>query len=358
VKSSGLSEWWRKHPEKLLATTLVGTNIAFVTSTALATEFAIKKFGGFSELYIIIILSIIALVFCETIPKSAGLRFAYKWTNIAGKILFAFYIIAFPIIIVVSAFSKTVSRIIEKSGDDDTPQPVELSEILRKPLRGLDSGRLLSILVILRFAGKRVFDMMHPIARCGKTNIGENASNAHNLIIKGLPYIVIYDDEKIVGVLDSELAAKIPPQEKISTEHISTLFIPEKKDIIEFLKEVGEIEFKPALVVDEHGEMTGVIGGRPLVEKIIRTKQIPQQRTLQIPGSVIIIQADTPIEQIETMTGLDFPKGQYQSLGGFLEESAQTIPKQGETIEWNSLKFEIISADKRKIERVKITKME
>jgi len=357
VKSSGLSEWWREHPEKLLATTLVGTNVAYVTSTALATEFAMKKFGAFSEFYVTILLSLIALIFCETLPKSFGLRFAPKWIKVADKVLFAFHILAFPVIIIVSGFSKGISRILEKFGNDDTPHPVELMEIFRNPLRGLDSGQLLSILILLRLAGKRALDLMHPLARCGKANIGDNAENVHKALIKGLPYIIVYDSDEIVGVLDSELASKISPAGKIAIEDISTIFIPESKDIIEFLHENKKSEFPPALVVDEHGEITGVIGGRPFVEKILRTKEIPRHRELEIPGSSIILPADTPIEKLEIITGLSFPQGQFQSIGGFIEELTKTIPQRGTAIEWNSLKFEIISADKRKIGRVKITRM-
>ena len=80
-KSSGLVEWWQQRPEKLLATTLVGTNIAIVISASVATELAMEILGTYSELYITIGISIIALFFCEIIPKSLALEYSSMWTK-------------------------------------------------------------------------------------------------------------------------------------------------------------------------------------------------------------------------------------------------------------------------------------
>ncbi|RKZ34045.1 hypothetical protein DRQ33_03035 [bacterium] len=357
-KSSGLVEWWQQRPEKLLATTLVGTNIAIVISASVATELAMEILGTYSELYITIGISIIALFFCEIIPKSLALEYSSMWTKKSAGLLMLFYIIAYPIITVITAFARSITSLLEKLGEEKTPQPVELLEVLRKPLHGLDTGRLLTILLFLRFAGRRIIDLMLPISVASTVNIGEKAEIVHNILQKGFPYVVVKDDDdKIVGVLDSTLAGKISPHKKITKEHISTLFVPESKDAGEFLREIIKIGNNPALVVNEHGEITGVIGGEPLLEKMLRTREIPARKTLELPNSSVIINANTTIERFEMMTGLEVPKGQYQTIGGFVEEILHNIPKPGEELEWEFLKFKILSADKTRIYRIKITRI-
>jgi len=357
-KSSGLSEWWRQRPERLISTTLVGTNIAIVTATSIATEIAVENMGNFGEIYVTIGISIIALIFCETLPKSAGLRFSGKWTKAASPILWIFHIITFPVIAITTAFSRCVTLLLEKTGADDTPHPVELMELLRSPLKGLDTGRLLTILIFLRFAGRRLLDIMIPMTHTGEVKVGEKSYEAHDMLKKGIPYIVVSDSEnRILGVLDSDMTASISPDEPISIRHLSTLFVPETKDAAEFLRETGETGFPPALVVDEHGETTGIVGGGPLVEKMLRTKQTAR-RSLDIPGTSMTLRADTPIEQIELMAGLTFPRGQYRTIGGFVEEMMHCIPQKDDELLWESFSIRILSADKRRILRLRITRLE
>ena len=357
-KSTGLAEWWRRRPERLLATTLVGTNIAVVTATSIATELAIKKWGPHAEAYITILISVIGLIFCEVIPKSAALRYAPTWTRKTAPVLYFFHIILFPVVEIINAFSSVVTRFFEKIGEESYPQPVELMEFLRRPLKGFDSGRLLTILIFLRFAGKRVMELMLPINLAGEAKIGESAQKVHDLLRQGHPYVVVYDGERAVGVMDAALVGKVSPAEKICAEHISTEFVPETKDAAEFLREFMRKGNIPALVVDEHGEITGVIGGIPLIERMLRTRDIPTMRTLEIPGSSVVLPGDTPIERLELMTGIEIPRGQYQTIAGFVEEIIHRIPGKGEKLEWKQLRFEIVAADNRRIKKIRVVRSE
>ncbi len=355
-KSSGLVEWWRRRPETLLATTLVGTNLAIVTATSLATEMAMKFWGANAEIYVTIIISIVGLIFCEVIPKSAALKYSATWTQKTAPILYFFHILLFPIVAVINVFSRGVTAALEKLGEETSPQPVELMEFLRRPLRGFDSGRLLTLLIFLRFAGKRVMDLMLPINVAGEIELGAQAKKTHKMLMGGLPYIVVRDGDRIVGVMDAALVGKTSPRESISLEHISTEFVPESKDAGEFLRESLKKGNLPTLVVNEFGEITGVIGGIPFVEKMLRTREIPTMRTLEVPGSSVVLSGDTPIERLELMSGIEIPRGHYQTIAGFLEEITHSIPCRGETITWDLLDFEILSADNRRIKKIRVVR--
>ena len=357
-KSTGLIEWWRRRPEKLLATTLVGTNIAIITATSVATEMAIERWGPQSEFYVTIAISVFGLIFCEVIPKSAALRYSVQWTQKTAPLLYLFHLILFPIIVVVNAFSTAVTRIFEKFGEEISPQPVELMEFLRRPLKGFDTGRLLTLLIFLRFAGKKVRDLMLPANVLARIKIGEKGRIAHQLISRGYPYIVCEDEDgHPVGVVDAAMAGMISPDSEVKPADISTQFLPESKDAAEFLRENLRKGNPPALVINEHGEVTGAIGGIPLMEKMLRTKELPATKTLELPGSSVVLPGDTPLERLEIMAGIEIPRGQYQTVAGFIEELVHKIPRQGETIQWSGLKFDILSADQRRIKKVRITKV-
>ncbi|HDG68359.1 MAG TPA: hypothetical protein ENG11_04355, partial [candidate division Zixibacteria bacterium] len=134
--------------------------------------------------------------------------------------------------------------------------------------------------------------------------------------------------------------------------------VPETKDAAEFLREFMRKGNPPALVVNEHGEITGVIGGIPLVERMLRTRDIPTMRTLEVPGSSVVLPGDTPIERLELMTGIEIPRGQYQTIAGFVEEIIHRIPRRGEKLAWKQLQFEIIAADNRRIKKIRVVRSE
>jgi len=355
---TGIVEWWRQRPERIIATTLVGTNLSIVIASSVATERAISLYGHWGELFVIIGMSLIALIFCEIIPKSAALRWSGTWTSLAGYPLLMFHWVLYLIIIVTSYFSRGITAIIEKISSDKSPAPAEMMEVLRKPMRGLDEGRLFALMVFLRFAGHRAMDIMIPSSKIVTIKLGTEAEKAHEILDGGSPYVIVTDNDTPVGVLDDEIAGILSPNERITLERISVLVTPETKDAFEFLWESSKNSFPPALVVDEFGSITGAIGGEPMISRITRTPSYHTNRTLELPGTSIILRADTPIERIEMITGLTIPKGPYQTLGGLIIELYREIPKSHSIFVWNSLQFRIISADARSIHRIEVTRIE
>jgi len=355
--TKGIAEWWRNRPGMLLSTVLVGTNLSLVVATAIATNVVKRNFGLYSEAITTIAISIIVLIFCETIPKSLALKKDVKGMLALGYTLVIFRILAFPVIWCATEFTKGITKIFEIIGRTDTsPQPKELMELLRKPAKGLDEGRLVMLLVFLRFANKRILDVMTPISQVGSLDVTKKANLAHSLIKEGRPYIIIYDVDRPLGVIDSSTAALMNPNEPIDINRISTEFIPESKDASAFLRETVN-DFTPAVVIDEFGNVTGAFGGSPLLKKILRTKELPE-KVLEYAGASIVIKGNMTIDQLNIITGEQLPRGPYRTVSGFIQEHLKQIPKSGYTFKWEFLKFVILSADERRIYRVRVERCE
>ncbi len=356
-KTTGLAEWWRNHPEAMLATTLVGTNISIVVATAVATELATKTWGGLGGVYVTFGLSLVSLVLCEALPKSAALRWADAWTRAAAYVLFVLKWVMSPVIAATTAFSRAITSLLERIGAEEAPQPIELMEVLSKPIRGLDEGRLWALYIILRLAGRRVLDLMIPQGKLGRLELGSQAAEAHEMLAKGAPYVLVVDAGEIVGVIDKRIAGAIKPSAPLARENISTLFVPESKDVVEFLLEGAGGGFAPAVVVNEHGEVTGAVGGEPLVARILRTPAATRRKALRFPDTSIVIAAETPIDELEIMAGVTLPKGPYRTVGGMIEEITHSIPPPKTTIDVDKLRFTVLASDKRRIYRLRVTRL-
>ncbi len=355
--SSGPVEWWRRRPEAILTTTLLGTNIAIVTASSVATEIAVQNLGGFGELLVTIGLSVFALIFCETLPKSVALKRSEEWTRISAIPLLIFHFVMFVAIFAMTQFSKMITAVVERVGREDIPQPVEVMEVLRRPIRGLDEGRLVALLVFLRFAGRRVLDIMIPKNKLGRVSLGVPAREAQEIILGGAPYVIVYDGERAVGVLDATTAGILHPDRMLREEDVSRVFVPEVKDAVEYLGDVCGLGFTPAVVVDEFGGVVGAVGGEPMIHRIIRTRTVSSQSALLYPNTSIILPADTPVEKLELLSGTTFPKGHYQTIGGLITEITHRIPKPDEIVECSGIRFRILASDNRKVHKVEVMRI-
>ncbi|MCD6125027.1 DUF21 domain-containing protein [bacterium] len=356
--TAGKASWWQQNPEQLLVTTLVGTNISIVVAASVATEMALKVMGGYAEILVTVVFSVVSLIFCETIPKSIALQKSDKIIPWANHALLAFRAVAYPVVYAASAFSRFVTKVFERIGTTEyAPQPAELIEVLRNPIHGLDRGRLTALAALLRFAKRRVLDVMTPVSQIPVVNLGAPAREAHEKLRNGIGYVAVSKDDKLIGVLDVTLCGKIPLGEPINADRISTLFVPENKEALEFVHETRDKNFPPALVVDEFGNVTGAFGGYPIVRWIFDFGAVPSKKALQYPGASLVIRGDTPMETLELMTGERFPVGAYQTVAGFIIEKLRKIPRPGDVLVWEPLKFTVVAADQKKIVRVRVERI-
>jgi putative hemolysin len=120
-----------KDPGRLLATTLVGTNIAVVVSSSFCTRFLFNRYGENSELMTTIILSPIVLIFAELIPKAVFAQTANKIALYLGPILRFFWKAFYPIVYIVNLFSRTLLRLLSKGASEKKKNPFVTKEEIR-----------------------------------------------------------------------------------------------------------------------------------------------------------------------------------------------------------------------------------
>ncbi len=353
-RAQKLAEWWRKRPESLLSTTLLGTNIAHIIAASLAAEFAIEHFGENSELAVTLLISAISLVFTEAIPKGLGLKFSRNWSQYSALPLLLFYVVSYPINFIITLLSKTVARGFALFAKENHADTNEMRDYLAYPIEGFDSAKLLTMDIFLRFASRKVFEIMQPRNFSAEIELGEQCAKAQELLRAGAPYVLVRYSNENIGVLDARLSAILDPLSAISASDCSRVFLPEHKDAASFLRDSAENYFAPAAVVDEHGDVVGFVGGTPFLEHLSRTK-FPRV-TDPATDEPIVISATTPLSKLETMLETSFPTGNYATVAGFLLAQLRRIPKQGEKLYFDDHEFQILFADERRILKVRISK--
>ena len=134
-------------------------------------------------------------------------------------------------------------------------------------------------------------------------------------------------------------------------------FIPEGKKLIDLLKEFREKQTKIAIIIDEYGNVDGLITIGDILEEIVgdvigeEGEEIEEDIVRRGDG-LYTVDPKMPIDEFGEAFEVAIPEGDYDTVAGFITSHMERIPKSGETFEYAGIVFEIVGADKRRIHRL------
>ncbi|MGA9752889.1 MAG: hemolysin family protein [Acidobacteriota bacterium] len=137
-------------------------------------------------------------------------------------------------------------------------------------------------------------------------------------------------------------------------------FVPENKPISQLLREFQEQKLQLAIVVDEYGGVDGLVTTEDLLEEIVGEIQEYDEAEEEpfvdrAPGVVETLGRASVYDLAERL-GVDIPEGDYDSVAGWISTALGTIPRSGDRFTIHGLEVEVLSADRRRIHRVRVTR--
>ena len=177
----------------------------------------------------------------------------------------------------------------------------------------------------------------------------------------------VIDDNKdeIIGVLLAKDLLKRNTAENIDIDLHEVLrpavFVPESKRLNILLNEFKSSRNHIAIVIDEHGSVSGLITIEDVLEEIVG--EIDDEHDEETVSKIIsrgnnqyIVDALTPLEEFNSYFLSNFHDEDIETIGGFLINRFEKVPKNSETISIEKLFFKILSADSRSIKRIQVTR--
>ena len=356
-----------ERPEWLLSTTLVGTNIAVVTNTTMATALMIHLFGPNASWLAVVLVAPLIWVFGEIVPKSVFQQRADAMTPKAIFVLKFCSYLFYPILIVFTSLARLLSRLMgdisgqspftlreelqsmmEMSGDDGDIEPIEKTMIRR----------------VFEFTETTAREVMVPLIDVAGIEQGATAAQAVRLATtrshKTMPVYAERIDQ-IVGVLDTLELLGIDPEQPIRPFVKPVDYVPEAKGIKDLLVELRTVGQEMAVVVDEYGGAEGLITIEDILEEVVEDMQdeydgneVTSDWIRKLGECDYLVSARIDLDVLEQELGLELPEGNYASLSGFLLEKARDIPATGEVIDYKHISFTIQRATPRTIQEVRI----
>lgn len=137
-------------------------------------------------------------------------------------------------------------------------------------------------------------------------------------------------------------------------------FVPESMKVAELLKEFQKRKQKLAVVVDEHGGVSGIVTMEDLVEEIVGEIRdeydMDKARIVEKGPFDYVVSGDAEVEEIEELFDLEFAEEDYLTAGGLITHHLGRLPEQGEQLQIKGLSLEVLEVDQKRIKKLRIKK--
>ena len=166
--------------------------------------------------------------------------------------------------------------------------------------------------------------------------------------------------DNIIGILHVKDLLTFWSEEHLDLKDIlrTPYFIPETKKISHLLRELRDKKSHMAIVIDEYGGTAGLVTIEDIIEEIIGEirDEYDSDETLMVATDEgdLVVDARLEIEKLVEHFNLEVPKGNFESVGGFIISLLGRVPQPQETITHAPLEMTIESADARKIRKVRV----
>lgn len=360
-----------KRPDQLLSAILVGNNFANILASAIVTIMMLNYFGG-NVVLGSIILTIVILIFSEITPKTMA---AIKPESFATRSSFILNILVYvfkPLIFFTNFLSRQILKIFNLDAKDATLNENLNTEELKTLLE--ESGELIPkqyrimLSSVLGMEELIVEDIMIPTSEIIGIDVNMDYENATK-IIRSTEYtrLPVYKNsiDNMIGVLhlkDSHTFLKnFNRKGKINKILQKTYFVSQSTLLMKQLREFLASNQTIALVVDEYGEIEGLISVEDIFKEITGKfggdKEELEREFIKLKDGSILTDGNSKIRDLNNYVNWEIPEAGSKTINGLITEYLDQIPQSNLCIEIGNYRFEILELDDNLISKIKIIKI-
>lgn len=365
-KGAGIVESLLKKPDKIFGTTSIGTNVCVFSGAAITTAYMAGIYTERADLYSFLIMGPLTLIMGEIVPKMLARGYLMATIPYLASPLVFFQKVFSPILWITSAISKLLLSLVIRRNKIPSAL-VTRDEILRltkisEEKLDLASDEKKMLHRIFEFKKTFVDEAMQPlinvVAVSATATLAEAKARAAETGVSRLP---VFHDRiyNIVGIISAFDILRCQDHfTKVEKIMSPAFYTPITKRNAILLREMREGDIHMSIVVDEYGAAIGIVTVEDLVEEIVGEIEdeydSPVKFYDKISAGKFIIDAAMEIDNINDELGLDLPKGDYETMGGFVCEALERIPAKGEKMAVGSYLITILDATSTKVKSVEL----
>ncbi|UCG13818.1 MAG: DUF21 domain-containing protein [Deltaproteobacteria bacterium] len=367
-KGARLVETILSEPEKFIGTILLGNNLVNVAGSALATSLAIDLAGEKGVIWATLIMTLLILVFAEITPKTIAAYYPEQVATRVVRPIYALIQVFYPVVRLLSGVSNKLIALLhlEKGGGESISSIEEIAAMIRVVaeegvLKKRDEDMIQAVLALDRIQVESVIlPMRDVVAFEVEASYEEVLSGVKQTEFSRYP---IYQEEKseVLGFMHiRDLLKWSGPPSEFSLRRImrQASYVPEGKSVRQQLMDFQKTEVHLVFVVDEYGEVTGIVTLENILEEIVGEIQDEHDRFLrriqpQRDGS-FLVHGSLSIRHLNKLLGWDLPEDGYQTIAGLVLTLLGHLPEKDEEVEWEGFRFRVEDLFAKAITRIRI----
>ena len=363
--------------ENLIGTILLGNNLVNILASALATSVLIGFFGEAGVAYATLGMTLLVLIFAEVLPKTYAIHNADRMALVVAPVMK-------PIVMVLTPVTRAVQFVVQGS----------LRLVGVKALGGLSADQseeeLRGVIDLHGGAGQEVKherQMLRSILDLADVWVEEIMTHRSNMVsvnaddppakivkeILSSPYTRFplwrQDNDNIIGVLHAKalLRAVQAAGGRVDDLDLPAIaadpwFIPDTTDLLSQLHAFRSRHEHFAIVVDEYGELLGIVTLEDILEEIVGEIEdehdVEVEGVTQQPDGSCIVEGSVTIRDLNRMFEWRLPDDEASTLAGLILYEARRIPEVGQIFVHHGFRFEILGRQRNQITSVKVTVLE
>ena len=309
----------------------------------------------------------IIVIFNRLLPHIFFVRTKGEWLANYVPVLRLLIYLAMPATMIVG-FAMSVASLSKDHAQQEPEHPSEAVDALIEA--GQEEGILEEsdrdlIQSVVEFGDKTVREVMTPRPEIVAVPITMTIAEFTEMLNQS-PYsrIPAYEGniDHIKGVMYSKDLLQVADTDAATTTVADLMkpdvhFVPETKLGSELLREMQQENIRLSIVVDEYGSVAGLVTIEDLVEEIVGEIRDEHEKSdvVKESDSSYVFNGNTDLDLLEKLLGFRPDEKEATTIAGLVSELAGHIPKAGEVVEEDGLRFEVLESTERRVERVRVT---
>ncbi len=356
--------------ENVISALLLSNNLVNILASSLATAVLYDIFGVTGIFYATLIMTIVIVIFAEILPKTYSLNKPNRTSLQIAPIIFYLSKILYPIIFLINLIVKKIFLNKKKEDDkfNDQQSEEELQGVIdmyktSSPDSEHEKDMLQSILTLNDTTVEEVFTHRKNIYSIDSSlDIDKIIKKINNSRYTRIPFWK-NNPENIIGLLNVralnvDLAKKESSKEIIFDKISKPWFIPETTNLLEQLAAFKNKKEHIAFVVDEYGELLGLITLEDIIEEIVGEIvdeiDLADDQFKNINDGYIITNGEKSLKDLYKHFDLDSPISEASTISGHILEIAKRIPLFGETVNDDYFIYKVLSHSRKQISKIEI----
>ena len=366
-KNAHLLKKLHDNMQTTISTILIGNNIVNIAASSIATILFTNIFHQNGALISTVVMTVFVLIFGEVLPKTIA---QYKNKSVAlkfSRFIYLLTIVFKPIVKILNVLTRLIIKLfVGEDEDSSTLTEEELKTLVEvSEEEGVLKNQETEIMInALELKETLAVDIMTPRTSMASVDI-EDAESDLKEIIKNITYsrIPVYEDsiDDIIGVLHiKELAHKIIEDDrdfKVRDILKPAFYAYEYIPVVDLFKQMRTKNISISIIIDEYGGPSGIVTMEDILEELvgeIDDEYDNEKEVTKLSDNEYLVDPEMRIDEVNERFDLDIQSDKFDSIGGFVIELLDRMPKSKDEVEFENLKFVVVNVDKRKITQLMI----